>query len=167
MRTRAIAFLLLVPHLGACSFAFVRGPPAGHEGMAAFACTTSSTAPVLDLVWLSYMTLASVAENGSWGAADIAVGGAYAGSAFYGFKTSARCRAAISEANLRPAATRARLEPQRQVSQPTGTGPAVAHVGQGLVLSRGPWKRVSPWLQGAAERSDAKVVGPGHVGGNE
>lgn len=40
-----------------CSFALVSGPPANHQQLPAFECTTSRTGPVLDTIWTALQVL--------------------------------------------------------------------------------------------------------------
>ncbi|HSD86858.1 MAG TPA: hypothetical protein VLB44_05065 [Kofleriaceae bacterium] len=50
--------LLILALLGSgCSFAFVSGPPANHQRLAYFDCTTSNVVPVLDTIWTALQTL--------------------------------------------------------------------------------------------------------------
>ncbi|NNF14573.1 MAG: hypothetical protein HKN72_15200 [Gemmatimonadetes bacterium] len=102
MRSRLCLIVLLAGSLGGCSLAFTGGPPPEGERGAAFGCTTSYAAPVLDLAWVGYALAATAAEkNGGVGAGDIALSSLWAGSAAYGVWNVTRCQAAIEEAQRR------------------------------------------------------------------
>ncbi len=89
-----------------CSFLFVHGPPAGHERMQYFDCSTSNVLPVLDAVYAGLVAVEAVAAaTGSHGfpatssgstTAWVAAGEAalVGASAVYGFSTTSDCRQA-------------------------------------------------------------------------
>ena len=99
-----------------CSFAFVHGPPPHHEQSPSFDCTSYVVAPVLDAVWAGLNGFgainAAATDQATWDARTstsrggvIAVGLGWlvlsGASAIYGFKTTADCRAALADLELR------------------------------------------------------------------
>ena len=107
-----------------CSFAFVKGPPSGHESLQDFSCTEGRTVPVLDATWAglgAVVLVAALAEDPNSGSGDaiksistIVGGGSLALwglSALVGVDRVDRCRAAKAELARRSqeAAERARL----------------------------------------------------------
>jgi hypothetical protein len=103
MLRRLCAFLVALTPLPGCSFAFVHGPPPGHEQLTAFDCSTSNALPVLDALWAGLSAAETVAAaTGSpefkspktesfiyAGEAAVA-----AASAVYGFRKTSECREA-------------------------------------------------------------------------
>lgn len=94
-----------------CSFLFVNGPPAHHEQMRYFDCSSSNVIPVLDVIWAGLNGLGAanafskdedemenrntvIAVGFMW----LAVSGA---SAIYGFTTVADCKGAKEKLMLR------------------------------------------------------------------
>jgi hypothetical protein len=63
-------FLILALLGSGCSFAFVSGPPANHQKLAYFDCTSSNVVPVLDTIWTVLQTLnlvtAVAADDQKW-----------------------------------------------------------------------------------------------------
>lgn len=113
MARLACALLVALTWLSGCSFLFVHGPPANHERLPYFDCSSSNVLPVLDAV------MAGVAVADSIGAASgsqefrspkseaIAFAGEavlVGASAVYGFRKTSECRHA-QELMLRRAAT--------------------------------------------------------------
>ena len=102
MRVRTIVGLLLAGPLAGCSFLFTSGPPPPTQRGEAFACTTFSVAPVLDLTWAGYgLAAASAERRDGIGGGDIALASVWIGSAAYGIWNIIECRKAINEANRR------------------------------------------------------------------
>jgi hypothetical protein len=102
MIARLILMMAFTATLGGCSLVFTSGPPPPAERGAAFSCTTSYVAPILDLAWVTYALAATAAEKtGGIGTEDIALGAVWGGSAAYGIWNATRCRAAIEEADQR------------------------------------------------------------------
>lgn len=114
--------------LSGCSFVLVSGPPANHQQLPAFDCTTSRLGPALDTVWTILQALnLSVAlskTNQEWddqfGGSPpfsrttavpvyIALAGLGAAGMYYGFSRTGECREAKTELAGRQA-------------QPNGTG---------------------------------------------
>lgn len=86
---------LVACQLGGCSLLFVNGPPAKHERMADFDCTTSRLAPVFDAFEGAAYVAASV---GSEVSAGKGIGNAgwigalgFGASAVYGFSKTSQC----------------------------------------------------------------------------
>ena len=128
MSLRTVRNLILITCLSvsgsACSFAFVDGPPSGHENLEDFTCTESRLLPALDGVWAGLGgVLAAVAasEESTSASGDailgtgIAVGVGFlvlnGASSITGFRRVNSCRAAQSELARRSqeVAERARL----------------------------------------------------------
>ena len=130
-RPRPIARLcstaFLAASLGGCSLAFTSGPPPEAERGAAFSCTTSYAAPVLDLAWVAYVLAATNAEKrGGIGGGDIALSLPWVGSAAYGIVNVTRCEAAIDQANV----YQGRLEAHPPTAPQRPLGPVyLAHPG--------------------------------------
>ena len=102
MIARLILMMLFTATLGGCSLVFTSGPPPPAERGAAFSCTTSYIAPILDLAWITFALAATAAEKtGGIAAGDIALGALWGGSAAYGIWNATRCRAAIEKADQR------------------------------------------------------------------
>ncbi|MDX2090607.1 MAG: hypothetical protein SFX73_22295 [Kofleriaceae bacterium] len=106
--------------LSGCSFALVSGPPANHQQMYSFDCTTSRLGPGLDTVWsvLQVLNLASAASrsDSEWDetfdgkapfsrATAVPLYGSLAAlgiaGMYYGFTRTAKCRSAKDELNTR------------------------------------------------------------------
>ncbi len=128
MSLRTVRNLILITCLSvsgsACSFAFVDGPPLGHENLEDFTCTESRLLPALDGVWAGlWGVLAAVAasEESSSNSESLeqglttAVGVGFlvlnGASSITGFRRVNSCRAAQSELARRSqeVAERARL----------------------------------------------------------
>ena len=137
--------LLLATGGGACSYAFVDGPPTAHRQMNYFTCTTSNTLPTTDVV-LGGLFLVSAIEAGASTAspsqqnakisgAVVVVGGVAAlfiASAVYGYSKTSECREATSELQARMA----RLQLQSPMgfgAAPPGSAPSL------LPPARDPW----------------------------
>ena len=102
---RVLSLLLVLELSGGCSFIFVRRPPADYKLLPSFECTSSKAAPTVDTVFAvtssigiglpslndpSQRTWTTAAVAGAWTALFI-------GAAFYGYETTASCRAAKVE----------------------------------------------------------------------
>jgi hypothetical protein len=135
--------LLLATGGGACSYAFVDGPPERHRQLPYFACTTSKAWPVVDTVLGAAEALEAVgagivaSRESKAGAgaivAPIVVGGVAAlfiASAVSGYSKTSECREATSELQTRM--TRLQL----QNSMGFGAGPPGAAP---LPPARDPW----------------------------
>jgi hypothetical protein len=97
--------LLIVTATG-CSFAFVKGPPRGHEEMAGFTCTESRAIPILETIWTSLFVvggisaLADKGEDQGWfeptpeqvAAVSFGISVPLGASAFVGFRRVNDCR---------------------------------------------------------------------------
>ena len=119
MRRLHFAVLVLASQLAGCSLLFVRGPPPETQpATTAFTCTSRFTAPVLDLVWVAYVTAAVSADEqfGGLHGSDYALGALWVGSAAYGFRKVSACRSAIEEANRAAAEARSRFQIEGGVS---------------------------------------------------
>jgi hypothetical protein len=147
MRTMALAACLATT---GCSFAFVSGPPANHQQLPYFDCTSGRAAPILDVVWTAFQllnlaTLASTSEaefdaqfEATPGGNDppfsrttgmtinAVLGAAGAFGAYYGFKKTGECRAAKSELVLRMNTTGQGFGPQTPGTWPPPAAPAPA-----------------------------------------
>ena len=97
------AFLVALTPLAGCSFAFVHGPPANHERLPYFDCTTSNVLPVLDTVFAGIAVADTIgAASGSQafsspkGEALFFAGEAVlvGASAAYGYSKTSDCRKA-------------------------------------------------------------------------
>jgi hypothetical protein len=114
---RPIATLLCLPLAGGCSFIFSEGPPAQHQMMPYFDCSSSYAPPVIDTLWgglnLVGAFIAMSASEEDWRArgnrvsrgAAIGVGLAWAAlsgsSAVYGYNKVGQCKQAKNELQLR------------------------------------------------------------------
>lgn len=108
---RIVATLGLVPFLvSGCGFLISQGPPTGHEQLAAFSCTESTTGPTLDLVWAGLNVLGAVAASSdpsAYSDPDLAIGvglgwGVVSSlSAASGFRKSKECRGALQQLAVR------------------------------------------------------------------
>ena len=116
-RAIAVSLALAVP---GCSFAFVNGPPANHQQLPMFDCTTSRVVPGLDTLWsilqVANLALATSDSDAEWDArfggdpllsrstsipvyavlAAVGVAGMY-----YGFKKTGECRSAKNQLIIR------------------------------------------------------------------
>lgn len=102
MSARILMTLFLTGPLGGCSLVFTSGPPSESQRNAAFSCTTSYAAPILDVAWATYALATTAAEKqGGIGAEDVSLSALWIGSAAYGIWNVRRCRGAIEEANRR------------------------------------------------------------------
>lgn len=112
---RIVAVAVMTQALG-CSFALVSGPPANHQQLPYFECTTSKVGPVLDTVWTSLQALnllvAASASDQEWDenfdgdppfgrstAIPLYLGLAALGGAgmYYGFTRTSACKGAKQE----------------------------------------------------------------------
>ena len=105
--SRRLRVLLLVSSLvPGCSLMFAKGPPAGHEQLPAFPCTTSYAAPVVDTLWgglagvnvLGQLAFEQGGEAVGTGLVFLGLAGA---SAIYGYSKVGQCRDAQAELKLR------------------------------------------------------------------
>jgi hypothetical protein len=134
--------LLLATGNGACSYAFVDGPPTAHRQMNYFTCTTSNTLPTTDVVLGGLLaadaiaigtTAASQSEQGvklSGVLFSAGMAALFAASAYSGYGKTSECREATSELQARMS----RL--QLQSSMGFGGGPPGAAQ---LPPARDPW----------------------------
>jgi len=113
-----------------CSFVLVHGPPAGHDRLAAFSCTSSNALPILDAIaagtglFVGGTLLAATSSDASgWVAPYVVVGAGFAldglvygTSAVSGFVKTSRCRAALRELGAREAG--AGRAPARRAAPP-------------------------------------------------
>lgn len=126
MLSRLCLTALLSATLGGCSLAFTSGPPPEDQRGAAFSCTTSYAAPVLDLAWTGYALGAAAAEkNGGIGGVDIALSALWVGSAAYGIWNVTRCEQAIREANLYRGVSGPRADPSEPPRGPVDPFPVI------------------------------------------
>ena len=98
---------------GGCSWAFVNGPPPDHQHLPYIDCTSSNALPTLDVIISAIGALDAVGmladgTGGSSASANKAQIGllvgeaaAFGTSAFYGYRKTAACRAAETEALTR------------------------------------------------------------------
>jgi hypothetical protein len=133
---------LLATGGGACSYAFVDGPPTAHRQMNYFTCTTGNTLPTTDVVLGGLFavdaitigaTAASQSEQGvklSGVLVSAGMAALFAASAYSGYGKTSECREATSELQARMA----RL--QLQNSMGFGAGPPGA---ASLPPARDPW----------------------------
>jgi hypothetical protein len=113
----ALCLIALAAPTPGCSFLFVDGPPAGHERLPYFDCSTSVAWPVVDTIF-SGLFVSTLIEATSRSDAyyststysrqeDITYSaiflGLYGASALVGYARSSDCRAAKAEAARRPA----------------------------------------------------------------
>jgi hypothetical protein len=102
------AILLLVLTVSGCSFALVRGPPAGYESMEYFACTEGREWPTADLLYAGAtgllgitVILAGRSDNSAWDPEDglglIVISGLSGIAAKKGFEKVSACRQAKLE----------------------------------------------------------------------
>jgi len=135
--------LLLATGGGACSYAFVDGPPERHRQLPYFTCTTSKAWPVVDTVLgaaeaveaVGTGIVASRESNAGAGAivGPVVVGGVAAlfiASAVSGYSKTSECREATSELQVRMT----RLQLQNSM----GFGPPGSAVSP-LPPARDPW----------------------------
>jgi len=117
MRHRVTLPALLVFATTGCSFAFVKGPPQGHEQMAEFTCTEDRTIPYVDAIGAGLFVVAGALllvaaeeeeepETGfasvgpgsedfsRWGAVSLGVSVPVGVSAFVGNRRVNECRVA-------------------------------------------------------------------------
>lgn len=138
---RALAGLTVVP--AGCSLAFVNGPPANHQKLAYFDCSSSRALPTLNLLVAGAATVDAIAGGaGDLGAsglssnrANLAVFGTeaalFAASAIYGYGKTAECREAQSDMLKRAAQT-------PSLAYPPGYG--------GPYAPSGPPRPYNPWV---------------------
>jgi hypothetical protein len=129
---RAIAAIIVVGLMPACSFLSVRGPQADRRAGEAPSCSVSQGSVVTDLL-LGVVLLAGGLAGEE--AAPALIGAAYGGSSIYGMATNRRCLAArdaykeevrvAEEEEEEAARRRARLAAQ---PKPAPTRPAVTPV---------------------------------------
>lgn len=121
MRKTAYFSVLAIPIFGACSLAFVNGPPVGYERFDPVPCTSSKFFPILDAVfsaasfWVGGMLMLEdndaafqdevnkylgVSETGAM-VTMLASGLASGYSAYKGFKDTKSCRDAVLEVQAR------------------------------------------------------------------
>jgi hypothetical protein len=133
-----VAALGVLP--GGCSLAFVNGPPANHQKLAYFDCSSSRALPTLDLLVAGAATVDAIpgVANGASGLSnhtELAVFGTeaalFAASAIYGFSKTAECRQAQSEMLKRAAQT-------PTLAYPPGYG--------GPYAPAGPPRPYDPWV---------------------
>jgi hypothetical protein len=104
---RVLSLLLVLELSGGCSFIFVRRPPADYKLLPSFECTSSKAAPTVDTVFAvtSALGLSSFNDPSQRNWTTAAVAGAWTalfiGAAFYGYETTASCRAAKVELSER------------------------------------------------------------------
>ncbi len=102
------AILLLALTVSGCSFALVRGPPAGYESMEYFACTEGREWPTADLLYAGATGLLGIAvilagrsDNSAWDPEDglglIVISGLSGIAAKKGFEKVSACRQAKLE----------------------------------------------------------------------
>jgi hypothetical protein len=138
MSARSVRNLVLIGCLSVlasgCSFAFVNGPPPGHQSLEDFSCTEGMTLPAIDAIWAGVGGVTMVGgltadpNSGSGdafkaiaitvGVGSLAVWGV---SALVGFGRVDSCRTARSELALRSQedAERARLMTKADSTGPT------------------------------------------------
>jgi len=106
MKPRLLLLGLLALLQAGCGFVFTKGPPTGHEQMAAFSCTESDAGPILDVVWaglnvLGALTVASdpssYEDPTAIEVSGVAWGVFSSFSAASGFKKAKQCRAALQQ----------------------------------------------------------------------
>jgi hypothetical protein len=134
--------LFLAAGSGACSYAFVDGPPTAHRQMNYFTCTTSNTLPTTDVVLGGLLAIDAITigasaasrsdQNAKISGAAVSAGMAalFAASAYSGYGKTSECREATSELQARMA----RLQLQSQKG--FGGGPPGAAP---LPPARDPW----------------------------
>jgi hypothetical protein len=100
LRLRLVT-VALVLGLGGCSFAFVHGPPAGHQQMRFFDCSTSNVLPFVDTLLAAGAvgeTLDATTGSGAFNTSKAAIAtfaveaAVFGASAVYGFKKTSDCR---------------------------------------------------------------------------
>jgi hypothetical protein len=110
LRNTALAALMMAGASGTgCSYLFVSAPPAYHEKMAAFDCTSGNAWPVLDTVVaaaygigsLNAMTDRSVSDWRKTALATALVAAAFGSSAAVGYRRTQDCRDAVGKLALR------------------------------------------------------------------
>jgi hypothetical protein len=113
-----------------CSFAFVKPPPANHQQLPMFDCTSGRLVPGLDVAWTVLQTLnlaiAASSSDAEWddnfgGDAPFSRGtaiplyavlaGLGAAGAYYGFTKTAECRQARMELMMRAGGMQPGMQP--------------------------------------------------------
>jgi len=166
-RLLPVALLLLT----GCGLALSDGPPADHEQLTAFSCTTENLGPILDAVTVGTSLVgAGLADAGP--APGLVSAVVYLVSAIVGFDKSARCRSAKAKLAARQdAAARApvAVEPvERVVITPAvdtlRVGAAVL-LGVTAVMATGSLRSVANATWSSSNDAIAPVTGTGTVTG--
>jgi hypothetical protein len=112
----ALPALLTLATTG-CSFAFVKGPPRGHEEMAEFTCTESRAIPIFETIWTGLFVVGGISaladqdEEQGWfeptpeqvATVSLGISVPLGASAIVGFRRVNSCRAAVEELRQRAA----------------------------------------------------------------